>query len=221
MRRRPSRWRGEGGLPSSRARPVTGKIFHRRRGLRYYYCGSGRTGAIAGVYSLLGTSANGIREWGRPGSSPENLGLVMGPTGRHNYESASKDRRGYITLKQALCDRAFRSDARGGGSCGWRWCLTGHLGEPPTPRSAPLRFSTGRRTSLLHVPAEGMVVERSEQRRTSILIKKSHFLPGPRDLRSMVAFCKQRLAIFGSIPQPRDPRRGRSTRYACSLKSRF
>lgn len=116
MRRGPSRWRGEGGLRSSRARPVTGKIFHRRRGLRYYYCGSGRTGAIAGVYSLLGTSANGIREWGRPGSSPENLGLVMGPTGRHNYESASKDRRGYITLKQALCDRAFRSDARG--SCG-------------------------------------------------------------------------------------------------------
>lgn len=94
------------------------------------------------------------------------------------------------------------------------WCLTGHLGEPPTPRSAPLRFCTGRRTSLLHVPAQGMIVERSEQRRTSILIKISHSLHGLRDLRSMVAFCKQRLAIFGSSPQPRDPRRGRSTRYA-------
>lgn len=151
MRRWAGRWRGEGGLPSARARPVTGKIFHRRRGLRYYYCGSGRTGAIAGVYSLLGTSANGIREWGRPGSSPENLGLVMGPTGRHNYESASKDRRGYITLKQA---RSVAAAAPSGQTVVVvvAWCLTGHLGEPLTPRSALSRFNTGRRTDLQHIP---------------------------------------------------------------------
>lgn len=140
MRRGRSRWRGEGGLPSSRARPVTGKIFHRRRGLRYYYCGSGRTGAIAGVYSLLGTSANGIREWGRPGSSPENLVLVMGPTGRHNYESASKDRRGYITLKQALCDRAFRSDARGGGGGGGGGSVVSN--RPPGRAANPKKCSS-------------------------------------------------------------------------------
>lgn len=95
----------------------------------------------------------------------------------------------------------------GGGSV-VAWCLTGHLGEPPTPRSAPLRSSIGRRTSLLHVPAQGMIVERSEERRTSILIKISHSLHRLKVLRSMAAFCKQRLAIFGISPQPRDPRRG-------------
>lgn len=92
---------------------------------------------------MLGTSANGIREWGRPGSSPENLGLVMGPTGRHNYESASKDRRGYITLKQA---RSVAAAAPSGQTVVVvvAWCLTGH---PKKCSLALQRRSTYRPTA--------------------------------------------------------------------------